>query len=90
MSERAIGTDQSKKFVLVVNADNKAEYREVTLGAPANGLRVVSAGLKTGERVIVNGLQHVRPGSVVTPQPVPMEARAPNASPAPAKLASNS
>ena len=90
VSERAIGTDQSKKFVLVVNADNKAEYREVTLGAPANGLRVVSAGLKTGERVIVNGLQHVRPGSVVTPQPVPMEARAPNASPAPAKLASNS
>ncbi|MGJ7579207.1 efflux RND transporter periplasmic adaptor subunit [Variovorax sp. RHLX14] len=90
VSERAIGTDQSKKFVLVVGADNKAEYREVTLGAPANGLRVVSAGLKTGERVIVNGLQHVRPGSAVTPQPVPMEAKAPTAAPAPAKLASNS
>ena len=80
VSERAIGTDQSKKFVLVVNAENKAEYREVTLGAPANGLRVVSAGLKPGERVIVNGLQHVRPGATVAPQPVAMEA----------KLASNS
>ena len=75
VSERAIGTDQSKKFVLVVNADNKAEYREVTLGAPANGLRVVSAGLKPGERVIVNGLQHVRPGATVAPQPVAMEAK---------------
>jgi multidrug efflux system membrane fusion protein len=75
VNERAIGTDQSKKFVLVVGADDKAEYREVTLGAPANGLRVVSAGLKAGERVIVNGLQHVRPGATVTPQPVPMEAK---------------
>ncbi|RZL55514.1 MAG: efflux RND transporter periplasmic adaptor subunit [Variovorax sp.] len=92
VSERAIGTDQSKKFVLVVDANDKAEYREVTLGAPANGLRVVSAGLKTGERVIVNGLQHVRPGATVKPEPVPMEAKAPaNVSPAaPAKLASNS
>ena len=90
VSERAIGTDQSKKFVLVVDANDKAEYREVTLGAPANGLRVVSAGLKTGERVIVNGLQHVRPGATVKPELVPMEAKAPaNVSPAaPAKLAS--
>jgi hypothetical protein len=46
VSERAIGTDQDKKFVMVVGADNKAEYREVTLGAPVNGLRVVSKGLK--------------------------------------------
>ncbi|HSU23955.1 MAG TPA: efflux RND transporter periplasmic adaptor subunit [Variovorax sp.] len=89
VSERAIGTDQSKKFVLVVDANDKAEYREVTLGAPANGLRVVSAGLKAGERVIVNGLQHVRPGTVVAPKTVPMEARAPVAAPAPAKLAAN-
>ena len=93
VSERAIGTDQSKKFVLVVGAGDKAEYREVTLGAPADGLRVVSAGLQPGERVIVNGLQHVRPGTVVAPQAVPMEARAPGApsttSPVPARLAAN-
>jgi multidrug efflux system membrane fusion protein len=90
VSERAIGTDQSKKFVLVVGANDKAEYREITLGAPANGLRVVNTGLKAGERVIVNGLQHVRPGATVTPQPVPMQAGAPAATPAPARLASNS
>ena len=81
VSERAVGTDQSKKFVMVVNADNKTEYREVTLGAPAEGLRVVTAGLKPGERVVVNGLQHVRPGALVAPQPVEMNAAA---APAPA------
>ena len=88
VSERAIGTDQSRKFVLVVGAGDKAEYREVTLGAPAHGLRVVSAGLKAGERVIVNGLQHVRPGTVVAPQAVPMDAQATPAA-APARLAAN-
>ncbi len=72
VNERAIGTDQSKKYVLVVSADNKAEYREVTLGATANGLRVVTAGLKPGEQVVVAGLQHLRPGASVAPQIVPM------------------
>lgn len=73
VSERAIGTDQSKKFVMVVNGDNKTEYREITLGAPAKGLRVVASGLKPGERIVVNGLQHVRPGAVVDPKSVPMD-----------------
>jgi len=72
VTERAIGTDQDKKFVLVVGDGNKAEYREVTLGAPANGLRIVQNGLKPGERIVVNGLQRVRPGAVVQPQPVNM------------------
>jgi len=76
VSERAVGTDQNKKFVLVVGADSKAEYREVTLGASANGLRVVKAGLKAGERIVVNGLQRVRPGSLVQPQAVSMDAKA--------------
>ncbi|RZL93861.1 MAG: efflux RND transporter periplasmic adaptor subunit [Variovorax sp.] len=76
VSERAVGTDQNKKYVLVVGADNKAEYREVTLGAPVNGLRVVSKGLKAGERVVVNGLQHIRPGALVAPQAVTMDAKA--------------
>jgi multidrug efflux system membrane fusion protein len=65
VNERAVGTDQDKKFVLVVGAGDKAEYREVTLGAPVDGLRVVRSGLKGGERIVVNGLQRVRPGSVV-------------------------
>lgn len=76
VSERAVGTDQNKKFVMVVNGDNQAEYREVTLGAPVNGLRVVSSGLKAGERVVVNGLQHLRPGALLDPQDVPMDTAA--------------
>jgi multidrug efflux system membrane fusion protein len=75
ISERAIGTDQSKKFVMVVGEDNKAQYREVTLGASANGLRIVTAGLQPGERIVVNGLQRVRPGSLVAPQQVEMLAK---------------
>jgi multidrug efflux system membrane fusion protein len=69
VSERAIGTDQSKRFVMVVGDDNKAAYREVTLGGTANGKRIVTSGLKPGERIIVNGLQRVRPGMPVSPQP---------------------
>jgi multidrug efflux system membrane fusion protein len=73
INERAVGTDQNKKFVLVVGSDNTAAYREVTLGAQVNGLRIVTAGLKPQERVIVNGLQRIRPGALVAPQPVDME-----------------
>lgn len=72
VNERAVGTDQSKKYVLVVGADDKAAYREVTLGAPAQGLRIVTSGLRAGERIVVNGLQRVHPGMVVAPQPVQM------------------
>lgn len=76
VTERAVGTDQEKKFVLVLGEGNKAEYREVTLGPSTNGLRVVLSGLKPGERIVVNGLQRVRPGTVVQPQVVTMEAKA--------------
>lgn len=75
INERAVGTDQSKRFVMVVGADNKAEYREVTLGAPAGGLRIVSSGLKANERIVVNGLQRVRPGSLLAPSSVAMDAK---------------
>ena len=68
VSERAVGTDQSKRYVMVVGADNKANYREVTLGQAIDGLRVVSSGLQPGERIVVNGLQRVRPGTTVAPQ----------------------
>lgn len=76
ITERAVGTDQNKKFVLVVNDSSKAEYREVTLGATVDGLRVVNSGLKAGERIVVNGLQRVNPGSLLAPQNVEMEAKA--------------
>jgi len=72
VSERAIGTDQNKKFVMVVGADSKAIYRDVALGPFVDGLRVVTNGLNPGERVIVNGLQRVRPGAVVAPELVNM------------------
>ncbi|MBA2963875.1 MULTISPECIES: efflux RND transporter periplasmic adaptor subunit [Ramlibacter] len=75
VNERAVGTDQDKKFVLVVGPGDKAEYREVTLGAPVDGLRVVRSGLRSGERIVVNGLQRVRPGAVVQPETVEMTAR---------------
>ncbi|AMN42209.1 efflux RND transporter periplasmic adaptor subunit [Rhodoplanes sp. Z2-YC6860] len=75
VNERAIGTDQNKRFVMLIGADNKAEYREVTLGALIDGLRVVTNGLSSGDRIIVNGLQRVRPGAVIAPERVTMTDR---------------
>jgi multidrug efflux system membrane fusion protein len=84
VADRAIGTDQSKRFVLVIGEGNKAEYREVRIGRLAEGgLRVIESGLKAGETIVVNGLQRVRPGAPVTPQTVPMEARTTGGRPAP-------
>jgi multidrug efflux system membrane fusion protein len=65
--DRAIGSDQSKRFVFVVGADSKASYREVSLGASVDHERIVLSGLKAGERVIVDGLQHVQPNAIVAP-----------------------
>lgn len=89
INDRAVGTDQSRKFVVVVGADGKAEYRPVTLGPVVDGMRVVRSGLKAGEKIVVNGLQRVRPGAPVTPQIVPMDAPATAAAKADAKLALN-
>jgi multidrug efflux system membrane fusion protein len=74
INERAIGTDQNRKFVFVVNGEGKAEYRPVKLGPVVEGLRVVREGLQPGEKIVVNGLQRVRPGSPVTAQLIPMDA----------------
>ncbi len=73
VSERAVGTDQNKKYVMVVDDKDKAEYREVTLGVSVEGLRVVLGGLKAGERIVVNGLQRVRPGVQIKPEMVAMD-----------------
>jgi RND family efflux transporter MFP subunit len=67
--DAAIGTEQVRKFVLVVGADNKAVPKYLTLGPVVeNNLRVIKDGLKADDRVIVNGLMRVRPGQTVTPQ----------------------
>ncbi|WJH39909.1 efflux RND transporter periplasmic adaptor subunit [Aliirhizobium terrae] len=68
VSERALGNDQDKKFVLVVDDANKVTYRPIELGEAVDGMRIVEKGLNPGDRVIVNGLQRVRPGAVVDPQ----------------------
>ena len=68
ITERAIGTDQDRKFVYVINDKNTAEYREVKLGESINGMRVVLSGLKEGETVITDGLVRIRPNMPVTPQ----------------------
>lgn len=65
--ERAIGTDQGQKFVYVVDDENKARYRRIEAGSVQQGLRVVRDGIALGERIVVSGLQRVRPGAAVTP-----------------------
>jgi multidrug efflux system membrane fusion protein len=72
IKDEAVGTDLGKKFVLVMDKDNKASYRPVELGPKLEGLRIVRSGLVKGDSIVVNGLQRVRPGSTVTPQDVPM------------------
>lgn len=75
VDDRAIGTDQSQKFVYVIDTNNTVTYRSVKVGRLADGLRIVQQGLSPGEVVVVNGLQRVHPGAVVTPQRVAMDAR---------------
>ncbi|MFC3694970.1 efflux RND transporter periplasmic adaptor subunit [Chenggangzhangella methanolivorans] len=77
VSERAVAADQDRKYVLVVGDDNRAVYREVTLGPTSDGLKVVTSGLREGERVVVEGVQKLKPGALVAPEPVAMSARAP-------------
>lgn len=68
VSDRAIGTDQDKKFVYVVEADNTVSYRAVELGSATPDGRIIASGLAPGERIVVNGLQRIRSGSLIDPQ----------------------
>jgi RND family efflux transporter MFP subunit len=74
VNDSAIGTDQTVRYVLVVGSGNKVEYRPVQLGPVIDGLRVVQSGLASGETIVVNGLQRVRPGAQVQAQHVAMGA----------------
>jgi multidrug efflux system membrane fusion protein len=74
---KAIGTNQDKKFVFIVDNENKAVYRQVTLGVYHQDSRVVTSGLEHGDRVITNGLAHVRPNSVVAPVSEDTDTQAP-------------
>jgi RND family efflux transporter MFP subunit len=66
--DAAIGTDQARKFVFVVEPDGTAKQAYVTLGQAIGDKRVVRDGLTPESRVVVNGLMRVRPGIKVTPQ----------------------
>jgi multidrug efflux pump subunit AcrA (membrane-fusion protein) len=88
-----IGSDKDKKFVMVVDAQNKAQYREVRTGKLHDGLRVIGRGMQPGERVIVNGLQRARPNDTVRVKLVAMSgatSASVAAAPAPASTAAKS
>jgi len=72
VSERAVGTDQGGSYLLVVNSEKIVEKRPVRLGQLDDGLRVVEDGVKSGEWVVVNGIQRARPGAAVDPKQVDM------------------
>ena len=82
VQDQAIGTDQDRKFVLVLKSDNTVEYRPVTTGRVIDGLRTVETGLKPGERVVINGLLRVRPGMKVAATNAAMVAESPTPAPA--------
>jgi RND family efflux transporter MFP subunit len=68
INERALLADQSGRYVLVVNEENKVEKRPVVIGQRLEGMVVIQKGLKVADKIIINGLQKARPGSVVSPQ----------------------
>jgi membrane fusion protein, multidrug efflux system len=72
IDDRAVSTDQAKKFVVIVDPRNKALYREIKLGEISDGLRVITSGLSSGDRIVVSGLQRVKIGDEVTPNTVEM------------------
>ncbi|WEJ70497.1 multidrug efflux RND transporter periplasmic adaptor subunit MexE [Pseudomonas sp. PSE14] len=76
IKDDAVGTDLGKKFVLVIDKDSKVQYRSIELGPKLEGLRIVRNGLAKGDRIVVNGLQRVRPGAQVDAQSVEMASQA--------------
>lgn len=74
VNDKAIGTDQARRFVYALDAEGGVAYRPVTLGKlTQDGLRIVTSGLQAGEQIVVNGLMRIHPGMKVQPVPVSME-----------------
>jgi len=76
LPDAAIGSEQARKFVYVIDQDNVARLRYVTLGQLVDDLRVIKDGLSAGDRVVVNGLMRVRQGQKVTPDEQPSSPQA--------------
>ncbi len=81
--DEAIGTDQSNRIVYVVDDQNIVSLRTVTTGRLIDGLRVIRSGTDGSERIVVNGVQRVRPGAAVTPHLIDLERGTMAAAPAP-------
>jgi multidrug efflux system membrane fusion protein len=74
VAARAVGTDQARKYVLTLTSSNTVAYQPIQLGPEVDGRRIVREGLRPGDKIVVNGLQRVRPGMSVAPQEEPGEA----------------
>lgn len=85
--EEALGADQGERYVYIVNADNKVEYRRVKTGWLENGLRVIESGLSPTDRVVLTNLQRIRPGDVVEPKTAGDEQKTADGSGRPAEKA---
>src|SRR5207302_5835202 len=75
VDERAVGTDQARKYVLTLTPTNTVAYQSVALGPVIDGKRVVRDGLNAGDKIVVNGIQRVRPGMPVLAQEAMADAR---------------
>jgi len=73
VTERAIGSDQSGRYLLTVNSENMVEKKPIRMGQLVDGLRVIEEGLQPDDRVVVNGLQRARPGAKVDPEQTDMK-----------------
>jgi multidrug efflux system membrane fusion protein len=81
--DQAIASDQGIKYVYVIDAENKAQYRRVTTGVLDGNLRVIEEGLKPDERILTGGLLRVRPRMLIKPDPMPVTPSGPTNQPAP-------
>src|SRR5262249_37823818 len=81
VTERALGQQQGKYYVFVVDAQNKVVQRFVGVGTLHEGMRVIESDLKPDDWVIVNGMQRVRPGATVESNRVEMASMVPSATP---------
>lgn len=81
LGEDKVGVDQDKRFVYIVDADSKIEYRQIKLGASYENSRIITEGLKDGDRVVTSGLQMLRPGMPVQPMDAAAQQKPPEAAP---------
>ena len=72
VTERAIGSDQVGRYLMVIDAENRVDKRPVRIGQTVDGLVVITEGLRADERVVVNGIQRARPGARVDPEKTDM------------------